>query len=627
MCGIVARLGADRAAGAAFAARGIGLLGHRGPDGTGSAVFDEAALGHCRLAILDLSAAGHQPLVSPDGRFTLIFNGELYNHRELRARHCAGWPFRGHGDAETVLALLSRRGPEAFAEMVGMWALAFWDRDGRRLLVSRDRYGQKPLYWRRTGEALLFASEIRPLLALDLDKDGERPEMEPAAVAEYLATGNYGHLGERTFLRGVASFPPGCWAWVAPGDARPAPQRYWRFPADAGREAPQRPYDQAARRRFRDAFLEAVSSQLLSDVPIAATLSGGLDSSAVVGAIATLRDEPLPVFTAQTGTGGRYDESRYVQAVEARWPGRLEICRFAPQRLVLSEHLPAGLRAQEEPFGDPSILAHRQLMADARAQGVKVVLGGQGADELLFGYPAMSWALVADALRRGPRGWALAEARSLGGGAGTLARIALAAALPAAELRLRERSRQQRRGWLSPALREAAAGVAPRLASAGDLAGVWREAVEETALPHLTHYDDRNGMAESLEGRMPFLDHRLADAVADLEVRAFLDRGLRKRILREALADLLPTEVAARRDKIGFHTPLPEMIRAEEGWVRERLGDPFCRSLGLFDPAQAAAWVAPAAAGEGAAAGRVFRALSVRLWAEEMNVRPLGGCP
>ncbi len=622
MCGIVATLTADRLAAAAFAARAVELLRHRGPDGEGSAVLDGAALGHCRLAILDLSAAAHQPLASPDGRFTLVYNGELYNHRELRARRCAGWPFRGHGDGETVLALLALHGPAALEEMVGMWALALWDARERRLLVARDRYGQKPLYWRRSGATLRFASEIRPLLDV-----GERPEMEPAAVAEYLATGNYGHLGERTFLRGISSFPPGCWARVAPGDAAPEPRRYWRFPVPARGDG-RRPYDDAARARFRGAFLAAVGSQLLSDVPLGATLSGGLDSSAVVGAIATAlpAGARLPVFTAQTGDGGPFDESRYVRAVEERWPGRLEICWLAPQRIALSEHLPAALRAQEEPFGDPSILAHRRLMAAARAQGVKVVLGGQGADELLFGYPAMSWALLAEGLRHGPRGWALAEARTLAPGAAVCGRLALAATLPAAELRLRRRSRERRRGWLSPALRAAAQGTAaPRLASAGDLAGVWREAVEETALPHLTHYDDRNGMAESIEGRMPFLDHRLADAVCDLDVRAFLDGGRRKRILRDALADLLPEEVLERRDKIGFHTPLAEMIRAEEGWVRRHLADELSRGLGLFAADQAAAWVAPAAAGHGGAARRVWRALSVRLWAEELEVRPLAG--
>jgi asparagine synthase (glutamine-hydrolysing) len=621
MCGIVATLTADRLAAGAFAARAVELLRHRGPDGEGTAVLDGAALGHCRLAILDLSEAARQPLASPDGRFTLIYNGELYNHRELRARRCAGWPFRGHGDGETVLALLALHGPAALAEMVGMWALALWDARDRRLLVARDRYGQKPLYWRKMGETLRFASEVRPLL-----DGGEQPAMEPAAVAEYLATGNYGHLGERTFLCGISSFPPGCWARVAAGDRAPEPQRYWRFPVPE-RGGARRPYDAAARTRFREAFLEAVDSQLLSDVPVGATLSGGLDSSAVVGAIAQARGagDPLPVFTAQTGGGGPFDESRYVQAVEERWPGRLEVCWIAPQRIALSEHLPAALRAQEEPFGDPSILAHRQLMAAARAQGIKVVLGGQGADELLFGYPAMSWALLAEGLRRGPRGWALAEARTLAPGATVAGRLALAAALPAAELRLRERSRERRRAWLSPALRAAAQGIAPRLASAGDLAGVWREAVEETALPHLTHYDDRNGMAESIEGRMPFLDHRLADAVCDLEIRAFLEGGRRKRILREALADLLPEEVLERRDKIGFYTPLPEMIRAEEGWVRRKLADDLCRGLGLFSADQAAAWVGPAAAGHGGAARRVWRALSVRLWAEELGVRPLGG--
>lgn len=594
MCGIAGYLGADLAFGHLQVERACGLLRHRGPDGT--AVFQSpgVVLGHRRLAILDLSAAAEQPMTSPDGRFTLVYNGETYNHQALRARFCGNWPFRGHGDAETVLALLALRGPAALEEMVGMWALALWDAREQRLLLSRDRYGQKPLYWRPVDRGLLFASEIRPLLL-----DGERPRMYRPMVAEYLATGNYGHLGERTFFEDIASLPPGSWASLTPGNARPEPRRYWRFPVDAER----RPYDDTARRRFRDGFVEAVHSQLLADVPVGATLSGGIDSSAVVGAIAAGRDTPFPVFTAQTGEGAR-DESRWVRAVERQWPGRLDLHWFRPQALRLSTDLPAAIRTQEEPFGDPSILAHRALMAEAHRQGVKVVLGGQGADELLFGYPFMTWALIAQGLRRGPRGWALGELRRLEGGR---ARVLLAALAPDRERRLRLRSRQERRSWLAPSLQaELPAGA---LASTGEADAVWRETIEASALPHLTHYDDRNGMAESIEGRMPFLDHRLAGLVSGLDPQAFLQAGARKRLLREACAEFLPREVAERRDKIGFYTPLAELLRQEADWVHSLLDDDLTHSLDLFP-----AGTRPPGSHE------VWRALSVRLWAEAFRV-------
>lgn len=318
MCGFVAQVGGDAVAASEFAERGNRMLAHRGPDDEGVFLAPGVALGHRRLSILDLSAAGHQPMVSPCGRWAIVYNGEVYNHLDVRARLCAGWEFAGHSDTETVLAALALHGPGALERMVGMWSLALWDSTEKRLLVSRDRYGQKPLFWRRSADGgMRFSSEIKPLI-----EAGERPVMFMPAVGEYLATGNYGHMGERTFFRDVYSFPAAHWAYVTESDVRPEPRRYWRFPAES-RE--RRPYDDTARRGFREAFEAAVESQLLSDVPVGATLSGGLDSSAVVSVIAASgRRGPIPVFSAQTA-GTRFDESVYVRAIERRWKGVFDV--------------------------------------------------------------------------------------------------------------------------------------------------------------------------------------------------------------------------------------------------------------------------------------------------------------
>lgn len=617
MCGIAAYLGSDISAGRQFVCRANALLAHRGPDDEGAFVGDRVVLGHRRLKIVDLTNAAHQPMTSPDGRWTLIYNGEVYNHASLRAALSSRWTFRSRSDTETVLAALAVQGPDALERMVGMWALALWDADTRTLLLSRDRYGQKPLYWRSMADgSMRFASEIAPLIDA-----GEQPEMYQPAIAEFLATGNYGHLGTRTFFRDVQSFPPAHWARVSV-DRQITPTRYWRFPIVPGRD--QRPYDDVVGREFADAFQEAVASQLMSDVPVGATLSGGLDSTAVAGAMAASSSTGrIPIFTAQAA-GYPHDESAYVKAVAARWGGRLDIHWVDLRQLSLATAVGQTIRAQEEPFGDPSIVAHGLLMDAARAAGVPVVLGGQGGDELLFGYTGMGHALLATSLRAGNFGWVFDEAKALGLGTKALARIGLAAAAPGLERRMRERSRRRRRTWMTPVLQQAAEESRRPLAASSDANSVWLEFVERLSLPHLTHYDDRSGMRRSIEGRMPFLDHRLATVVASLQPAAFLHDGKLKHVLRDACKPLFPVTVLERRDKIGFFTPLAAMLRADHDWVRTRVTDDYARAMGVFEPAPIISALDRITQSRGSLedARRVWRTLAVRVWSETFQVRP-----
>lgn len=622
MCGISAYLGPDTVAGKSFAERANQMLAHRGPDDLGLYVGDGSVLGHRRLAIVDLTPAGHQPMISPDGRWVIVYNGEVYNHLELRSKLCSAWDFRSRTDTETVMAALALHGPAALEQMVGMWALALWDAREKRLLISRDRYGQKPLYWRECADgSLRFASEIKPLLESE-----EMPAIYAPAMAEYLATGNYGHLRERTFFRDILSFPPAHWAFVRQGDAGPSPRRYWRFPIRP--RAERRPYDEVVRRQFREAFEQAVSSQLMSDVAVGATLSGGLDSSAVVGAMIEHGGKSqVAIFTAQA-SGSAFDESSYVRDVERKWSGSLQIQWIPLERIPLSTSLSETVRIQEEPFGDPSIMAHGMLMEAARRASVPVILGGQGGDELLLGYHYMRDSLLASWLRSGKMMRLVGEARALSLKPRSLARIGLAAFLPEVESRSRRYSRQRRRAWLTSALRNVGRDELPRLASSSDISSVWLETVEQTTLPHLTHYDDRNGMAKSIEGRMPFLDHRLADVVGSIDERAFLRSGSSKRILRDACGDLLPPTVLNRQDKVGFFTPLTGMIKAEWQWVLEMISDDYARSLNLFDVDAVKRLlynVRQASNGIIDEPLYVWRALSARIWAETFNVRPVEG--
>lgn len=617
MCGIAGYLGDDSARGAAFAERANRLLAHRGPNDQGIYLGTGIALANRRLAIVDLSAAGHQPMISPDGRWVLAYNGEIYNHTRLRSRLESRWDFRGHSDTETVLAALALEGPRALEDMVGMWALALWDSWERQLLVSRDRYGQKPLYWRQLPDrSIVLASEIKVLLG-----DDERPVMYAPAVAAYMSTGHYGHLADRTFYRDIRSFPPAHWGYIAAADRQLHARRYWSFPVASHRE--RRPYDEAAQRLFRTTLEEAVTSQLMSDVPVGATLSGGLDSSTTVGIMAKCgpRSDRIPVFTAQSHNTP-HDESRYVNAVEERWPGRFDLHWVEPGEILLRDTLASYVRQQEEPFGDPSIVAHGLLMEAAQKAGVPVLLSGQGGDELLFGYAAMRWALLAEELRRGDRTWAVEEVMRQWPKFNFAARVIFAAAFPQLEVLARRRSHRRRRHLLRPRLRRGSwLDVAP-LSPSVETDSVWLEFLESTTLPHLVHYDDRNSMARSIEGRMPFLDHRLGDVVGSLEANAFEHKGLSKRILRDACDDLLPSAISQRRDKIGFFTPLRVMLGADIEWVRRMVTDDFARTLDIYDVDVIASMIddcwRPATPDE--LVLPVWRALSVRIWAEEFKV-------
>lgn len=294
--------------------------------------------------------------------------------------------------------------------------------------------------------------------------------------------------------------------------------------------------------------------------------------------------------------------------------------------MPLSSALPEAVLVQEEPFGDPSIIAHGLLMDAAKRAGVPVVLGGQGGDELLFGYLPMRDALISSSLRGGRARWGLSEARAAGVGGSSLARVGLAAVAPAIERRARQHSRRRHGDWLSPSLQSARLESVTPPDSASSREACWLYFVEQVSLPHLTHYDDRNGMARSIEGRMPFLDHRLADEVSRLDESAFLSNGRLKRILRDACADLLPDEVSDRRDKIGFYTPLREMLAAEVHWAREKLSDDLAHEMGLFDCSAALGFLETGKHPDSHVqpALRAWRALSVRVWAEAFSAVPDG---
>ncbi len=564
MCGIACYFGGNKEERLQFSTRSVSVLKHRGPDSNGVYTDDDVALTHNRLSILELSELGHQPMYSSCGRYIIVFNGEIYNHLDLRKRFLPNYPFKGHSDTETIIELFRLQKERMLREMVGMWSIIIWDKNEKKLFVSRSRLGQKPLYVRYRDKAWLLASEIRPLL-----HENEQIAYDPTAIVEYLALGNYGHLGTHTFFKDIQLFPEGSYAWLEPGQAGLEAKSFWTLPDISPKD--KVPFDKKVKNELHDIVVEAILSVTLSDVPIGLTLSGGVDSSIIAGILASYYDKEIHIFTAQS-PHSKYDETRYVDAVINKYPnGNFIVHRKNLNDVSLKDTLEQYIGIQEEPFGDPSIIAHGFLMNIAADANIKVILNGQGADELFYGYNNMAQAILSYQFRQFQLNKFRNNLNSMKLGSGYMLRTLLKTLFPALEYNLRKRSRIKRRDIIRPNLLKNVDNELITLYKYNNMYDVWRESLYGLHLPHLVHYDDRNAMAKSIEGRMPFLDHRIVEFVATIRPDDFLKNGLRKYILRESCKQYIPDMVYNRKDKIGFYTPLINMLDKDADWVSEKL--------------------------------------------------------
>jgi asparagine synthase (glutamine-hydrolysing) len=568
-----------------------GSLAHRGPDGEGYVLLSpdgrekplavigklsesvgvragrsaSVGLGHRRLAVVDLTPLAHQPMGSEDGLVWITYNGEVYNAPELRRELSGlGHRFRSSSDTEVVLESYRRWGRACLARLNGMFAFALWDGRERLLFCARDRFGIKPFYYRLDRERFLFASEIKALLQdaafRRLPNDGR--------VYDYLAASRQDHTTE-TFFQDLHQLAPGEWLAVADaGGGRPAVERgrWWSLPEGATSLTLEE-----AVAGTRERVEDAVRLALRADVPIGSCLSGGLDSSTIVCLMSRLLDGGGRVRTVSScHDDRRFDERPYIRAVLAH-TGASNDAVF-PDAAQLFDDLPRILWHQEEPFGGTSILAQWAVMQAAGRAGVKVLLDGQGADELLCGYPGYLGSRVADLLRAGRVLSAASEwtawRRRHGGWPPTAVAGVVRGLLPAGPVRwLRSRILGDS-AWLNRQfVRTCRAADCARNGASPDRDGVLaahlaRSLTED--LPALLHYEDRNSMAFSVEARVPFLDHRLVEWLVRLPAEFKLRHGQTKVVLREAMTGILPESVRTRTDKMGFVTP-------EDRWLRRDL--------------------------------------------------------
>ncbi len=572
-------------------------MAHRGPDGRGIFADDDVCLGHLRLAIIDLSDAGLEPFASDDGHLQLVFNGEIYNYLELREElRGKGHVFRTQTDTEVLLAAYREWGLQCVERLNGMWAFAVWDARRRTLFASRDRLGIKPLYYRVDGRRLTFASEPWVLGSRDANL---------RVVHDYLEQG-YLDQGDETFFAGVRRLLPAHSLEFGSHGLRL--ERYWQL------EPREPPPD--AKEAVRETFLDAVRLQLRADVPVGTCLSGGVDSSAIAVAVAHhghARQKTVTAFFEDPG----FDERMYAETVVGRTGADSRWVTFTASELT--ENLPAIVQAQGEPFGSTSICAGWFVMREARRAGLTVMLDGQGGDELFAGYRAYFGYRLSDLLRAGRIGEAGAELRAFAHVNG--ARWGVVAVLnPHVPERVRRAARARLRGsatLVAPELRALpAANGDTGLAFPDRLRRQQQLVLTRRGLPELLRYEDRNSMAHSLEARVPLLDHRLVELAFSLPGNELIRRGETKSVLRRALADLLPPEIRARRDKLGFVTPEARFLREEVGMLAgDVFGSRAFAERGFVDADAARRRLERHRRGALEAGMELWRVLNLELWA------------
>ena len=583
-------------------------IAHRGPDGVGQVIRDgRVGLGHRRLAIIDLSDEASQPMRSASG-CEIVLNGEIYNYLELRAELASGGAtFRTSSDTEVLLAAYDRWGVDCLRRLNGMFAFAIYDPSQRTLFLARDRFGEKPLYYHRTADGtFLFASEIKALLA----NPGVTARVEGRSVYRFLRH-KLTELEPATFFEGIVALPPAHYLEVGVDDGPQVLRRYWRL--DGSHQDPRPQAELVA--AYRDLLGDSIAIRLRADVPVGSSLSGGIDSSAVVGYLAKgLHVERQHTFSARF-PGWRLDEGRYIADVTA--------LSGAQSHEVVPVPDPSDLEKviwhQDQPFGSLSIYAQWSVMRLAREQSITVLLDGQGADESLAGYHFYFAALFRYLLRTGR--W-LDLAREMRGYSATHGKLRLGSlafyAMPKGAAGLL-RSLREGPGISAPFARAQAAVAGAHLPSAGfrtDLDDMLASTLTETMLPGLLRYADRNSMAFGREVRLPYLDHRLVELAFSLPWDMKLQRGQTKRVLRDAMRDYLPDSVRDRRDKIGFSPPQAAWLRGPlREWAEDLLASRRFAEREWNDASAVHAMWEAFQDGKDQLDGDLWRFLSVEAWA------------
>ena len=620
-------------------AKAFRRLAHRGPDDCGYLLYSEGKVSvgrylpcfdgvsgllllHRRLSILDLGPGGWQPMSTPDKRFHVVLNGEIYNYIELRRElEGLGHVFCSASDTEVLVASFLEWGKKALLRFVGMFAFAILDTRNRTLLLARDFFGIKPLYYATATGRFAFASEIKALLEMPWI----RRLVNPSGLYDYL---RYGHTDQHstTLFAEIQQLAPAHWIEIpidAPDKAHL--ECYWKLDLSSTEDIS---FEEAAK-KVRELFLESVLLHLRSDVPIGTALSGGIDSSSIVSAMRALGPQNLELHTFSYISPDPTSSEEHWVDLAAKSVGAVAHKTQPTPEGILAD-IEQLILAQDEPFGSMSICAQYSVFRLARANGVKVMLDGQGADEILGGYRYYMAGRLASLLRnkRWNEVWPFLKSSSQWPGVSVLRLLQVAGdyLLPGAWRTLGRRlaGRPVLPSYLNAVwFRQQDVEALPphSLTSKQLFRELLHETLVETSLPHLLRYEDRNSMAFSIESRVPFLTPELVQFLFCLpEEHLVAADGTPKAVFRKAMRGTVPDAILNRRDKIGFQTPDREWLLKLRPWVRRVLSSEAAEQIPALDIKQVRREWRRVEEGQAFSDSRVWRWVNLIQWSQQMAV-------
>lgn len=525
---------------------------HRGPDDEGFYCDENVSLGSVRLSIMDPSMKGHMPMFSKDDSHAIIYNGEIYNFPKIKKQLIEkGYEFSSGTDTEVLLYSYQEWGSRCVDKFNGMWAFAIYDRKNSILFLSRDRLGVKPLYYHWNGERFIFSSEIKGILKYEIER-----KVNEDIVFDYLYYNLVDHLDE-TFFEGIKKLTPGHTLRLDLKINKLDITKYYDLKASIKEKGNDQPGD------IKKSFLKSVKIRLIADVPVGSCLSGGIDSSSVVCAMKKLKKEDVKVFSL-IFPGKPIDETFYQKVVVEETGADWNRTTFTQEELL--RDLEDFIYTQEEPTISLSMYGQYRVMRLVHENSIKVVLDGQGADEILAGYHWFFGYYFSELLFefKWKKLWnEVGEYRKLNHEFNPLLNL-LALIAP---LYLTRLFWKRSHGFLSDKFLK---GYEKRdskylVWESRNVNDVSFVAETYSSLPQLLRYEDKNSMRWSVESRVPFCDYEFVEKIMKLPSNDKIGRGTTKIIFRKAMKDILPEEIMERRDKIGFNTPDSELLKSEEG--------------------------------------------------------------
>ena len=550
----------------------IRRMSHRGPDGRGTWRDDKVALGHLRLKIIDVSDNAAQPMIDPTSGNVLIFNGEIYNYLELKQQLGSKYRFRTSSDTETILAAYAEWGPECTSHLRGMFAFALWDAQRQRMFLARDRFGIKPLYYREAPGCFVFASEIKALHRLPGLSEG----VNALKVMEFICARQLDTTAE-TMFQEIHQIPPSHYAWVGRDGRRSNFLRYWEVPRIGNKT-----FMREDRGSIREKLMETVSLHLRSDVSVGAFVSGGLDSSS----LACIAGELLgrgKLHTFSSVLAQKTEENALIPHVQGKVGGIDHAIQLDGDSFL--EDLPEVIYHHDEPLADGSMYAHFELCKLARHYGVPVLLSGNGGDEVFGGYATHIYAHLGSLLKSGAMGSLRKAVKRLASNrtesASSLWLRALHEALPISFRRFHKHLQFQK------FVKHVDLGVSVRelpfyFSDAKDpFTANYVNNLCHWTVPPFLHYEDRNAMAFGVEVRVPMLDHKLVEHMAEYSPAALVG-GMTKWTLRESMRGIVPAPILDQRGKYGFAAPLDVFLHRRPRETLDRY-ESLIRNVPFFD--------------------------------------------